>query len=152
MVFESAATVVWRTRRISQTGGSTLDWTALSLSLRLASATTVILFVAGIPISYWLAKTQSPFCFLIEAVVALPLVLPPTVLGFCLLIALGPRRPFGQMAERALGIQFPFTFTGILIGSVLFNLPFAVRPFGQFSRSEQHTRCFHGRAQQNWRG
>lgn len=106
-----------------------MDWTALSLTLQLASASTLILLLIGLPLSYWLAISQWPGRHIIEAIVALPLVLPPTVLGFYLLVALGPHGVIGQLAYNVLGIKFPFTFTGILIGSVLFNLPFAVRPF-----------------------
>lgn len=105
-----------------------VDWAAIGLTMQLASATTIILLVIGLPLAYWLAVTRWPGRFVIEAVVALPLVLPPTVLGFYLLVAMGPRSPIGRIAEGLVG-RLPFSFGGILIGSVLFNLPFAVRPF-----------------------
>jgi molybdate transport system permease protein len=106
-----------------------VDWEAVWLTMRLASATTLILLVVGLPLGYWLAMTRWRGRFLVEAVVALPLVLPPTVLGFYLLVALGPHGALGSLPESILGGRIPFSFTGILIGSLLFNLPFAVRPF-----------------------
>jgi molybdate transport system permease protein len=106
-----------------------VDWTALWLTLRLALATTVVLFVIGVPLAWWLANTRWRGRFLIEALVAMPLVLPPTVLGFYLLLALGPRSPLGRGFESITGSLIPFSFTGLLIASVLVNLPFAVRPF-----------------------
>jgi molybdate transport system permease protein len=107
----------------------TVDWTAIWLTLRLASCTTAILFVIGIPLAYWLATSKQRWKFLVEAIVALPLVLPPTVLGFYLLMAMGPRSPFGKFYESLSGSLLPFSFTGLLIASVLYSLPFAVRPF-----------------------
>src|SRR5687768_5199209 len=106
-----------------------MDWTAVWLTFRLASATALILLVVGLPLAYWLATTRWRGRFVVEAVVALPIVLPPTVLGFYLLLALGPRGPVGRAVHTVTGDTLPFTFTAILIGSVLFNLPFAVRPF-----------------------
>ena len=106
-----------------------MDWAAIWLTMRLAITTTSILFVLGIPLAYWLAMTRWRGRFLIEAVVALPLVLPPTVLGFYLLLAIGPHGPLGRFAETAFRTRLPFSFTGILIGTVLFNLPFVIRPF-----------------------
>ncbi len=106
-----------------------VDWTAIELTFRLAASTTAILLVAGLPLAYWFATTRSRGRFLLEAVVALPVVLPPTVLGFYVLIATGPESPVGQAYEAATGSMLPFTFPGILLGSVLYNLPFAVRPF-----------------------
>ena len=106
-----------------------MDWTALWVSVKLAAWTTGILLVLGLPLAYWLATFRWRGKFLIEAVVALPLVLPPTVLGFYVLTATGPNSPLGQGFEALTGGRLPFTFTGILLGSVLFNLPFAVRPF-----------------------
>ena len=106
-----------------------MDWTAIWLTLRLAACTTVILFVFGLPIAYWLATTRFPGRFLIEAVIALPIILPPTVVGFYLLCAMGPQSPVGRLYESATGGTLPFSFLGILIGSVLFNAPFAIRPF-----------------------
>ncbi len=106
-----------------------MDWAAIWLTMKLASATTLILFVAGLPLAYWLAMSRWPGRFVIEAVVALPLVLPPTVLGYYLLVTMGPYGVLGQISTSLFGVRLPFTFAGILVGSVLFNLPFAVRPF-----------------------
>jgi len=106
-----------------------VDWDALWLTLKLATATTAILFVVGLPLAYWLAMSRWPRKFLVESVVALPLVLPPTVLGFYILMASGPNSPLGRFYEQATGSLLPFSFSGILLGSVLFNVPFAVRPF-----------------------
>lgn len=105
-----------------------MDWQAIRLTLQLASATTAILFVFGLPLAYWLASTRWRGKVLLEAVVTLPLVLPPTVLGFYLLVALGPFSPAGRAYEQLTGGQIPFSFTGILIGSVIGNIPFTVRP------------------------
>lgn len=110
-------------------GRTDVDWTAFWLTMQLATSTTLILFVTGLPLAYWLAMTSWRGRFLIEAVVALPLVLPPTVLGFYLLVALGPQSGFGHLYETIMGRRIPFSFAGILVGSVLFNLPFAIRPF-----------------------
>jgi molybdate transport system permease protein len=106
-----------------------VDWTAFWVTVKLAACTTVTLLVLGLPLAYWLATSRWRGKFLIEAVVALPLVLPPTVLGFYVLTATGPNSLVGRGYESWAGGRFPFTFQGILVGSVLFNLPFAVRPF-----------------------
>jgi len=106
-----------------------MDWTALVLTLQLAVWTTAILLALGLPLAYWLATTRWRGRFFIEAIVTLPLVLPPTVLGFYVLVATGPHSPIGRAYESVFDHTIPFSFTGILIGSVLFNLPFAVRPF-----------------------
>jgi molybdate transport system permease protein len=106
-----------------------MDSTAFWLTLKLAVSTTLVLFLAGLPLAYWLATTRFRGRALVEAVVALPLVLPPTVLGFYLLMATGPNSLLGGWYERITGTLLPFSFAGILLGSVLFNLPFAVRPF-----------------------
>jgi len=107
----------------------TLDVAAIRLSLELAAATTAILFVIGLPAAWWLATTRWRGRFIVEAVVALPLVLPPTVLGFYLLVAMGPRSPLGRLFEGVTGSRLPFSFTGLLVASVLYSLPFAVQPF-----------------------
>jgi molybdate transport system permease protein len=107
----------------------TVDWAALWVTARLAAWTTAVLFVVGVPLAYWLATTRWRGKWLVEAVVALPLVLPPTVLGFYVLVATGPTGVFGHGYESVTGGRLPFTFAGVLVGSVLFNLPFAVRPF-----------------------
>ncbi|HMO13861.1 MAG TPA: molybdate ABC transporter permease subunit [Pirellulaceae bacterium] len=106
-----------------------MDTTAIWLTLQLAVCTTVALFVFGLPLAYWLATTRWSGRILVESVVALPLVLPPTVLGFYILMASGPKGWLGQLTEQFSGSTLPFTFPGILLGSILFNLPFAVRPF-----------------------
>lgn len=105
-----------------------MDVTAVWLTLQLATSTTIILGLLGVPLAHWLAWTEWRGKFLVEAVVALPLVLPPTVLGFYVLMATGPNSPLGQLYEHVTGRLLPFSFTGILVGSVLYNLPFAVRP------------------------
>jgi molybdate transport system permease protein len=106
-----------------------VDLTALKISLLLAAATSFCLFLIGVPLAYWLAFTKSRLRLIVEPVVALPLVLPPTVLGFCVLLALGPRYPVGQALERMTGHAFVFTFEGLLVASILYSLPFAVQPF-----------------------
>ena len=106
-----------------------MDWQAILLTLQLATSTTAILFVVGLPLAYWLTTTAWRGKFLLESFVMLPLVLPPTVLGFYLLLALGPNSPLGQFYERITGGHLPFSFSGILLGSVIGNLPFAIRPF-----------------------
>jgi len=106
-----------------------VDWTAVWLTLRLAALTTAILVALGLPLAYWLATSAWRGKFLVEAVVALPLVLPPTVLGFYILVAIGPHSPLGQLYETLTGRLLPFSFQGLLIASVLYSFPFAVRPF-----------------------
>jgi molybdate transport system permease protein len=106
-----------------------VDLAALRLSLELSALTTAALLAVGLPIAHWLAHTRFRFRFLVEAVVALPLVLPPTVLGFYLLWGLGPRGPLGPAFQALLGHPFPFSFAGLLLSSILYSLPFAVQPF-----------------------
>jgi molybdate transport system permease protein len=106
-----------------------MDLAALLLSVELAGLTTVVLLVLGLPLAWWLVATRARARFLVEAVVALPLVLPPTVLGFYLLIGLGPHSPLGRAFEALAGHPFPFSFAGLLLASVLYSLPFAVQPF-----------------------
>ena len=107
------------------------DWAAVWLTLKLASTTTAILMAVGTPIAWWLARTRSGFKGLVSAVVALPLVLPPTVLGFYLLVAMGPHGPVGQLTQ-ALGLGvLPFTFPGLVVASVFYSLPFVVQPLQQ---------------------
>ncbi|MBL8856572.1 MAG: molybdate ABC transporter permease subunit [Planctomycetaceae bacterium] len=106
-----------------------MDVTALWLTLRLATCTTAILLVVGVPLAWWLAQTRWSGRVFIEAIVSLPLVLPPTVLGFYILLATSPQSPLGAALESWTGQRLPFTFWGILLASVLGNLPFAVRPF-----------------------
>jgi molybdate transport system permease protein len=106
-----------------------MDLDALRLSLVLAALTTASLLVVGLPIAWWLATTRWRLRFLAEAVVALPLVLPPTVLGFYLLRGFAPRALLGRAFEVVAGHPFPFSFAGLLLASVLYSLPFAVQPF-----------------------
>jgi len=101
---------------------------ALFLSVRLALCVSAILFAIGMPLAYWLAYSRWRGKFLVESVVALPLVLPPTVLGFYLLVAMGPRGPLGKLWQALFGHGLAFTFTGLIVASVLYSLPFAVQP------------------------
>ncbi|OMH25745.1 molybdate ABC transporter permease subunit [Motiliproteus sp. MSK22-1] len=104
------------------------DLSALLITLQLASITTLILLVVGTPLAWWLARSTWRFKFLVEAIVALPLVLPPTVLGFYLLIALGAHGPIGAFSQLITGRPLAFTFAGLVIGSVFYSLPFVVQP------------------------
>lgn len=104
------------------------DLTALAITLKLATVSTLILLLLGTPLAWWLARTQWRFKFLLEAVIALPLVLPPTVLGFYLLVALGPHGPVGGLMEYLGGQSLAFTFTGLVIGSIIYSMPFVVQP------------------------
>jgi len=107
---------------------SDADLTAIWLTLRLATTVTLLLLILGTPLALWLAKTRSFFKGPVSAVVALPLVLPPTVLGFYLLVFMGPSGPMGRLTE-ALGLgTLPFTFWGLVIASLLYSLPFVVQP------------------------
>ena len=106
-----------------------VDTAAAFLTVKLALSTALILLVLGLPLAWWLAVTTSRARVVVETVVALPLVLPPTVLGFYVLTALGPDGVVGQPLASWFDLRLPFTFAGLLVGSVLFNLPFAVRPF-----------------------
>jgi molybdate transport system permease protein len=109
-------------------GFSDADLGAIGLTLRLASVVTVLLLLIGTPIAWWLARTRSWLKGPIGAVVALPLVLPPTVLGFYLLLAMGPNGAVGQFTQ-ALGLgRLPFTFWGLVVGSVFYSMPFVVQP------------------------
>ncbi|MGV8891546.1 MAG: molybdate ABC transporter permease subunit [Burkholderiaceae bacterium] len=104
------------------------DLAAVWLTLKLASIVTVLLMIVGTPIAWWLARTRSRLKGVIGAVVALPLVLPPTVLGFYLLVAMGPNGPVGHLTET-LGLgTLPFTFNGLVIASVFYSMPFVVQP------------------------
>jgi len=106
-----------------------MDVAALLLSAELAALTTAVLLVLGLPLAWWLATSRWRAKFLVEAVVALPIVLPPTVLGFYLLIGLGPHSPLGRTFQAVAGHPFPFSFSGLLVASVLYSMPFAVQPF-----------------------
>jgi len=101
---------------------------ALTLTLRLAVMVSLILLIVGIPLACWLAFSPRRWKFFVEALVSLPIVLPPTVLGFYLLVALGPLSPVGRWYQAIAGHTLAFTFAGLVIGSVLYSLPFAVQP------------------------
>jgi len=104
------------------------DWSAIRLTLELASIVTVLLLIIGTPIAWWLARSRSPLRGVVGAIVSLPIVLPPTVLGFYLLVLMGPQGAVGRFTE-ALGLgRLPFTFTGLVVASILYSLPFVVQP------------------------
>ncbi|MBF0174668.1 MAG: molybdate ABC transporter permease subunit [Magnetococcales bacterium] len=103
-------------------------WDPILLTLKLATITTLVLLVVGTPVAWWLARSKARWKEVVGAVVALPLVLPPTVLGFYLLLLLGPSSPLGQAATALFGHALPFTFEGLVVGSVLYSLPFIVQP------------------------
>jgi len=105
-----------------------VDWTALRLSLALAAVTLLVLMPFGVLAGRWLATTRSRARPWLEALTALPLVLPPTVLGYYLLVALGGQSPLGTAFERVFGAPLAFTFTGLVVASVIVNVPFAVQP------------------------
>ncbi|MCB1937682.1 MAG: molybdate ABC transporter permease subunit [Rhodocyclaceae bacterium] len=101
---------------------------AIALTLKLATLSTLVLLLVGTPLAWWLARSGAVWKEAVAAVVALPLVLPPTVLGFYLLVALGPNSPLGQAATALFGHALPFSFAGLVIGSVIYSLPFVVQP------------------------
>ena len=103
-------------------------WPAIVLTLELATLTTLVLLLLATPLAWWLSQTRSRWRAVVSAVATLPLVLPPSVLGFYLLVAMGPHGPLGQLTLALGWGLWSFTFTGLLIGSVLFSLPFAVQP------------------------
>jgi len=104
------------------------DISALLVTIKLASITTVILILIGTPIAWWLSQTHFKLKAVIEAIIALPLILPPTVLGFYLLMTLGTNGPIGNFMESLGGSSIAFTFTGLVVGSVIYSLPFVVQP------------------------
>jgi molybdate transport system permease protein len=106
-----------------------MDFAALRVSFALATATTAVLVAVGLPLAHWLATTRSRARVVVDAVVSMPLVLPPTVLGFYLLVAFGPASPLGRAWTAVFGRPLPFSFGGLLVASVLYGLPFAVQPF-----------------------
>lgn len=107
---------------------ATFNWAPVWVTLKLATMTTIVLLFVGTPVAWWLAHSRCWCKNLIEAIVALPLVLPPTVLGFYLLITLGPHGPLGSFWQSMTGGHLAFTFTGLVIGSVIFSFPFVVQP------------------------
>jgi molybdate transport system permease protein len=107
------------------------DWTAVRLTAQLAAWTTLLLLLVGTPVGWWLAHTRSRLKPLWSAVVAMPIVLPPTVIGFYLLLLMGPQGPVGQLTQ-SLGLgRLPFTFAGLVVASVLYSMPFVVQPLQQ---------------------
>jgi len=106
-----------------------MDWQAFLVTIRLAVLVAAILVLIGSPIAYWITYSRWRWKFLAEAVIALPIVLPPTVLGFYVLVALGPHSPIGRWWEALTDHTLAFTFQGLVIGSLLYSLPFAVQPF-----------------------
>jgi molybdate transport system permease protein len=110
---------------------SPAEWSAVRLTAELAGVTTVLLLAMGTPVAWWLARTRSAAKPVVAALVAMPLVLPPTVIGFYLLLLMGPQGPVGQFTEW-LGIgRLPFTFAGLVVASVIYSLPFVVQPLQQ---------------------
>ena len=105
-----------------------LDISAIIVTIKLASLSTAILILIGTPLAWWLSQTRIKFKVIIEAFIALPLILPPTVLGFYLLLTLGPNGPIGGFLESLGGSSIAFTFSGLVVGSVIYSLPFVVQP------------------------
>src|ERR1700723_4693393 len=106
-----------------------IDWQSFRLTIELAVIVSAILLVVGLPLAYWIAFSRWRWKFFVEAAVALPIVLPPTVLGFYLLVALGSQSPLGRWWQSLTGHTLAFTFSGLVIGSIIYSLPFAVQPF-----------------------
>lgn len=105
-----------------------MNWPAIFLSIRLATTACVLLLLIGGPLAYWIAFSSRRWKFLVEAVVALPLVLPPTVLGYYMLVAMSPQSTLGKLAESIFSTRLAFSFPGLVIASVIYSLPFAVQP------------------------
>ncbi|SHH66380.1 molybdate ABC transporter permease subunit [Massilia sp. CF038] len=110
-------------------------WEAVGLTLRLAAVSSLVLLVIGVPLAQWLNTSRMRGAILIETLVSLPIVLPPTVIGFYLLLLMSPQQPLGAAWVSVFGQPLPFSFTGLVIGSVIYSLPFAVQPFQQAFRS-----------------
>jgi len=105
-----------------------IDWQAIALSVRLAAVVVAILLAISLPIAWWMTFRRRRWTFVVEAIVALPLVLPPTVLGFYMLLAMGPRSPLGRLWEALTGHGLAFTFEALVLASLLYSLPFVVQP------------------------
>lgn len=105
-----------------------MNWTAIVLSIKLASIVSFLLLLIAQPIAYWITFSHRRWKFLVEAIVAMPLVLPPTVLGFYILVAISPRSPLGRLYEQVTGGRLAFSFSGLVVASLLYSLPFAVQP------------------------
>ena len=104
------------------------DLIALFVTLKLASISTIVLLLIGTPIAWWLSHSHWRYKYFVEAIIALPLILPPTVLGFYLLVSLGPNGPIGGLSSALVGESLAFTFTGLVIGSVVYSMPFVIQP------------------------
>jgi molybdate transport system permease protein len=115
-----------------------MNWTAIWVTFKLASLTSIALLIIGLPIAYWLTYSKWRWKFLVESIVALPLVLPPTVLGFYILVMIGPHSPIGQFYTNLVGHPLPFSFQGLLLASILYSLPFAVQPFATAFEQVDH--------------
>ncbi|MBT5499128.1 MAG: molybdate ABC transporter permease subunit, partial [Thiotrichales bacterium] len=105
-----------------------LDISAIIVTIKLALLSTAILILIGTPLAWWLSQTKFKFKVVFEAIIALPLILPPTVLGFYLLVTLGSNGPIGKLLESLGGSSIAFTFSGLVVGSVIYSLPFVVQP------------------------
>lgn len=105
-----------------------MDWNPLWLSLKLSFITTLILLIIGLPIAYWLSKKSSTLKLIVEALITMPLVLPPSVLGFYLLLAFSPQNAMGYWLQKVFNIQFVFSFEGLVLASVIYSLPFMISP------------------------
>jgi molybdate transport system permease protein len=105
-----------------------IDWLPLWLSLKLAFVTMVILLIVGIPIAWWLAYSRRRWTVMVEAIVSLPMILPPSVLGFYLLVAFSPAATLGHLLDRGLDLRLVFTFSGLVVASLIYSLPFMVNP------------------------
>src|ERR1700729_3719003 len=130
-----------------------MGFEALWLTLRLAVGTAAILLVVALPLAWWIASGRGATRALVQAVVALPLVLPPTVLGFYLLVAMGPLTAPGRLLMRVFGHPLAFSFTGLLVGSVLYSLPFAVQPLvaGFGAVEQEYVEAAEGLGASPWR-
>lgn len=105
-----------------------MDLSPIWLTLKLAAATTLILLLTGLPVAWWLSKKRSLFKIVIEAIITMPLVLPPSVLGFYLLLAFNPQRGFGKWLNEVFNVQFVFSFPGLVLASVIYSMPFMISP------------------------
>ncbi|GHE72799.1 molybdate ABC transporter permease subunit [Roseivirga thermotolerans] len=105
-----------------------MNWSPIILSLELALVTTILLFVVSVPLANWLAETKSKIKPVVESMISLPLVLPPTVLGFYLLVAFSPNNAFGNWLQETIGVQLLFSFPGLVLASMIYSLPFMVQP------------------------
>lgn len=105
-----------------------MDWSPIWLSLKLATATTILLLLIGLPLAYWLSKGRSVFRVMLEALITMPLVLPPSVLGFYLLVAFSPQHGAGKWLQQTFNVQFVFSFPGLVLASVIYSMPFMVGP------------------------